>query len=318
MSYNRAAEVDRKFVAFLEGGVEDRAPVRAHPFLTNDKLVELVESQMICRHLDLKARLLRAEDAAYYTIASCGHEGNVVLGDLVRHTDPAFLHYRSGAAMVQRSRQVEGIDIIRDVLLGLCVSSEDPISGGRHKVFGSVPLWVPPQTSTIGSHLPKAVGAALAIERNKRLKFDLPIPEDSIVLCTLGDASVNHSTAQGAFNAAAWLAYQRLPLPILFVCEDNGLGISVQTPPNWIEASMRQRPGFTYVQGDGLNLLDAYEAAKHAVDLCRALRQPVFLHLKVTRLMGHAGSDVEHEYHSLEQIEANEARDPLLGSSTLR
>jgi 2-oxoisovalerate dehydrogenase E1 component len=317
LSFNRAAEVERKFVSFLKGGVDDARRPRPHPFLSNEKLAELFDSQMICRILDLKARLLRADDQAFYTIASCGHEGNVVLGDLLRHTDPAFLHYRSGAFMVQRSRQVEGIDIVRDVLLGLCVSSEDPISGGRHKVFGSVPLWVPPQTSTIASHLPKAVGAALAIERAKRVGLDLPIPDDSVVVCTLGDASVNHSTAQGAFNAAAWLAHQWVPLPILFVCEDNGLGISVETPPNWIEVSMRQRPGFTYVAGDGLDLLSAYETTKHAVDVCRALRRPVFLHLKVARLMGHAGSDVEQEYHSLAEIEANEARDPLIQSARL-
>ena len=169
MNFNRATEVDRTFVAFLEGGLEDEVEPRPHPFLSNAKLRELLDSQMICRHLDLKARLMRAEDEAYYTIASCGHEGNVGLGDLVRYTDPAFLHYRSGAAMVQRSRQIDGIDIIRDVLLGLTVSSEDPISGGRHKVWGSHSLWVPPQTSTIASHLPKAVGAALASDRLRRL-----------------------------------------------------------------------------------------------------------------------------------------------------
>jgi 2-oxoisovalerate dehydrogenase E1 component len=316
MSYDRAAEVDRKFTAFLEGGFSDARPLPpGSP--SGETLLELLESQMLCRHLDFQARKLRAEDQAFYTIASTGHEGNVVVGDLCRHTDPAFLHYRSGAAMIQRSRKVPEIDIVRDVLLGLVVSSEDPASGGRHKVWGSLPLWVPPQTSTIGSHLPKAVGAALAIERARRLGLPLLVPADSIVTCSFGDASLNHSTAQGAFNAAAWLAHQNLPLPVLFVCEDNGLGISVKTPPEWVEVSMRQRPGFTYLSADGLDLLDAHRVTRQAVDLCRSLRRPVFLHLKVTRLMGHAGSDVEREYHSLEEIEANERRDPLIASAAL-
>ncbi|RMG16143.1 MAG: MFS transporter [Planctomycetota bacterium] len=317
MNYDRAAEVDRKFVAFLEGGLEDASPLRRPADLPLEKLVELLDSQMLCRHLDFAARKLRAEDAAYYTIGSAGHEGNVVLGELCRATDPAFLHYRSGALMAQRSRKVPGIDFVRDVLLGLVVSSEDPTSGGRHKVWGSRPLWVPPQTSTIGSHLPKAVGAALAIERARRLGLPSPVPEDAIVLCTFGDASLNHSTAQGAFNSASWLAHQRIPLPLLFVCEDNGLGISVKTPPEWIQVSLGRRPGFTYVKGDGLDLLDAYEAARQAVELCRSLRRPVILHLEVTRLMGHAGSDVEQLYHSLEEIEANEARDPLIASARI-
>ena len=62
----------------------------------------------------------------------------------------------------------------------------------------------------------------------------LPIPDDSIAICSSGDASANHATAQTAFNTAAWTAYQKLPAPVLFVCEDNGIGISVKTPTDWI------------------------------------------------------------------------------------
>ena len=58
---------------------------------------------------------------------------------------------------------------------------------------------------------------------------------DSIIVCSFGDASANHSTAQGAFNTAAWTAYQNAPLPILFICEDNGIGISTKTPAGWIK-----------------------------------------------------------------------------------
>jgi 2-oxoisovalerate dehydrogenase E1 component len=43
----------------------------------------------------------------------------------------------------------------------------------------------------------------------------------------------------------------------------------------------------------------------------------VFLHLKVVRLLGHAGSDAETEYHGWEEIEAAEAKDPLLASADL-
>ena len=46
-------------------------------------------------------------------------------------------------------------------------SSEDPISGGRHKVIGSKKLNIPPQTSTIASHLPKAVGTAFSMIEQK-------------------------------------------------------------------------------------------------------------------------------------------------------
>jgi 2-oxoisovalerate dehydrogenase E1 component len=84
-------------------------------------------------------------------------------------TDMAFLHYRDGAFQVERASQVEGQDIIRDMLLSFACSTEDPISGGRHKVLGSRALTIPPQTSTIASHLPKAVGAAYSIGLAKRI-----------------------------------------------------------------------------------------------------------------------------------------------------
>src|SRR3546814_1798235 len=100
------------------------------------------------------------------------------------------------------------------MLLSFAASAEDPISGGRHKVIGSKRLAIPPQTSTIASHLPKAVGAAFSIGIARRLgRTGLPLPDDAVVLASFGDASANHSTAQGAFNAAGWAAFQGSPMP---------------------------------------------------------------------------------------------------------
>lgn len=293
------------------------------PGVTGKLLVELFESQVTSRLLDLEARDLRKIGKGYYTIGSSGHEGNVVLGRFARFSDPAFLHYRAGALMVERARQVAGQDPIRDTILSFMASSLDPISGGRHKVWGSVPLCVPPQTSTIASHLPKAVGAALAMERAKRLGIPLTfgahgaIPSDSIILCTFGDATTNHSVAQGAFNACSYAAFQKLPVPILFLCEDNGIGISVHTAPNWIETNYSNRPNLRYFACNGLDLVDAVCGASQAVEYVRTHRKPAFLHMKTVRLLGHAGTDPETEYHSLQQIEEAEARDPLLASARI-
>ena len=222
-----------------------------------------------------------------------------------------------------------------ELLLSLAASADDPISGGRHKVFGSVPWGVPPQTSTISSHLPKAIGMALAIDRVRKLhstgKHDglvthearapegragiLATARDSIVVCSFGDASLNHSTAQGALNAASWAAYQRLPVPVLFVCEDNGIGVSVRTPSGWVEARMRAMPAMDYIFADGRDLSDAYAQTKHAVDLCREKRKPVFLHIATERVWGHAGSDADGEYRHKEDIARAEDNDPVLVSA---
>lgn len=329
---NRAEVVDRNFINFCKQykggcGMTPRRPLddpydRDRP-VSGRVLRELFESQIISRQLDLAARDLRKAGKGYYTIGSSGHEGNVVLGRLCRHSDPAFLHYRAGAIMAERYRQCPQLDGIRDSLLSLMASALDPISGGRHKVWGSVPMCVIPQTSTIASHLPRAVGAALALERAKRL--NLPpicgdfgeVPRDAIMLCTFGDATTNHSVAQGAFNLCSYGAFQRLPVPILWVCEDNGIGISVHTAPNWIETNYSNRPGLQYFAADGLDLVDAYTVAEQAVEYVRTSRRPAFLHMKVVRLLGHAGTDPETEYHTLAHIEADEARDPLLTSAKL-
>ena len=83
----------------------------------------------------------------------------------------AFLHYRSAPFFIERSKQLPGTTPIYDMALSFMASSEDPISGGRHKVIGSKKLNIPPQTSTIASHLPKAVGTAFSIDRAKDLNI---------------------------------------------------------------------------------------------------------------------------------------------------
>ena len=321
---NRAKICDVNFVEFVKAwnGQKDARPAPDEPVLEGSALDargfrELFESQMISRHLDLMARVLRVQNKVFYTIGSSGHEGNAMVARATRHTDPAFLHYRSGGFMAERFRKLPGMDPIMDSALSFAASAEDPASGGRHKVWGSKPLWVLPQTSTIASHLPKALGTAIAIEAGKRLRTGLPIPDDSIAICSFGDASANHATAQTAFNAASWTAYQKLPAPVLFVCEDNGIGISVKTPNDWISASFRNRPDLDYFYADGLDLASGYADVVKAVDHCRKTRRPTFLHLRTTRIMGHAGTDFEIEWRSFEELCAVEASDPLLRSAAI-
>jgi 2-oxoisovalerate dehydrogenase E1 component len=321
---NRAEICDVNFQEFVRGweGGADTKPAPGEAILDGSALDargfrELFESQLISRHLDLMARVLRVQNKVFYTIGSSGHEGNAMVARLTRHTDPAFLHYRSGGFMAERFRKLPGMDPIMDSALSFAASKDDPASGGRHKVWGSKPLWVLPQTSTIASHLPKALGTAVAIEQAKRIGHQLPIPDDSIAICSFGDASSNHATAQTAFNAAAWTAYQKLPAPVLFVCEDNGIGISVKTPEGWVARNFRDRGDLDYFYADGLDLAGGYGDVQAAVEHCRRTRRPTFLHLRTTRIMGHAGTDFEIEWRSIDELCAVEAGDPLLRSAAI-
>ena len=293
--------------------------------LQNWELLDLFDSQMKSRLLDFCSRKLRARDEAYYTIGSSGHEGNAVFGKVFRADDMAFLHYRSCAFLIQRSKQQPGETPLFDILLSFAASSRDPVSGGRHKVLGSRTLMVPPQTSTIASHLPKAVGAAHSIGIRKGQTSPTGVHEiqegilssDGVIVCSFGDASSNHSTAQGAINTACWASYQNSPMPIVFICEDNGIGISVRTPQGWIAANFGNRPGLKYFYCDGLNLLDTWKTSLAAADYARTHKKPVFLHCRTVRLTGHAGTDAEIGYRSQQEIEAIEGQDPLLHSVRL-
>lgn len=306
-------------VHFLETAASLKPPDAPAPPgpVDGDRLLELFDAQLGSRHLDLAARWLQAQGHGFYTIGSAGHEGNAAVAAALRPDDPALLHYRSGAFFLERARQVPGGDPLRDVLLGLVAAADEPIAGGRHKVFGSHRLHVVPQTSTIASHLPRALGVAFAIERAARLGVETPWPRDAVTVCSFGDASANHSTAAGAVNAAINSGYQGLPLPLLLVCEDNGIGISVRTPPGWIHAAYGSRPGLAYFHADGCDLADACAVASLAAAWVREHRRPAFLHLRTVRLMGHAGSDVESSYRTPAELAAGLDRDPLLGTARL-
>jgi 2-oxoisovalerate dehydrogenase E1 component len=292
-------------------------PLAPGSSLTAARLGRVFDAQLGSRHLDHGARWLRARGEGFYTIGSSGHEANALVAAVLRPTDPALLHYRSGAFYLARAAQVPGHDGIRDVLLGLLASADEPIAGGRHKVFGHPALAVIPQTSTIASHLPRAMGVGFAIGRARRLGLTTRWPHDAIVVTSFGDASLNHSTAQGALNAAAYTAYQGLAMPVLFVCEDNGWGISVPSPPGWIEASLAGRPGLRYERADGTDPVGVHDVAEELVDQVRATSRPAVLHLRTVRFGGHAGTDVEAAYRAAVGIRADVPRDPLLATARI-
>ncbi|WP_203900533.1 thiamine pyrophosphate-dependent enzyme [Virgisporangium aliadipatigenens] len=285
------------------------APVRAGTGLSGERARQLFDAQLASRHLDLAARWLRSFDEGYYTIGSSGHEGNAAVAAALRPGDPALLHYRSGAFYCARAAQLPGTDPLRDVLRGLVASAKEPIAGGRHKIFGSAELQIIPTTSTIASHLPRAVGLAFAVARDG--------DTDTVVVASFGDASVNHATATAALNTVGWYAHRGEKLPLLMVCEDNGLGISVRSPEGWVAATLRARPGIRYFEADGCDLAATYDAAVEATKWVRRERRPAVLHLTTVRLMGHAGADAEIGYRAAAEIEDGLARDPVVATARL-
>jgi len=314
---DRAEIVHRNLLARVAAGDLPPGPPPA-PGLAPDRAVALFRAQCLSRALDRTARVMQKAGQGFYTIGSSGHEGMAAVAEALRDDDMAFLHYRDAAFQIARAERIGGTDPARDMLLSFACSSDDPVSGGRHKVLGGAALMIPPQTSTIASHLPKAVGAAYAIGLARRHPPEhRRLAPDGIVMASFGDASVNHASAQAAFNTAGWAAWQGAPLPILFVCEDNGIGISVPTPPGWVAATLGARPGIAWHAADGCDLYAAHAAARAAVEAVRRDRKPAVLHLRTVRLYGHAGADVPETYMDRAQIAADEGNDPLLHSVRL-
>lgn len=275
--------------------------------ISAEEFDHLLKCQMTSRLIDFGGQELYRKKLGFYDLNNLGHEGLVGIAFHLKLSDPKLLHYRSGAAFVEwliRAQQ----DPIAEVL-GSIVCAKSSFSGGSHKVFGSLEASVIPQTSTIASQMPKAVGLGFAIHKAQQLKVNGRFPDDSVVFCSFGDGSFNHGSAQEAFNMIEWLKFTEHPMPILMICENNGLSISSENPPGFIESAMSKRHAFHYVKINSLDIIDTFEKSKAAVAIARESRRPVFLDIKTSRLGEHYLSKAQNEesHFSLE-------KDPVLCS----
>ena len=75
------------------------------------------------------------------------------------------------------------------------------------------------------------------------------------------------------------------------MCEDNGFGISVRTPADWIETAYANRPHLRYESVDGTDPEAVLALATELSEWVRTRRRPAFLHLRTVRFGGHAGTD---------------------------
>ena len=167
-----ADPVARVHAAFRRRVVARDLPSAAAPGAGLDAgtALELYRAQALSRALDITARDMQKAGQGFYTIGASGHEGMAPVAAALRLGDIAFLHYRDAAFQIARARQAgQGWEAIATGFLkSFACAMDDPVSGGRHKVLGARELSIPPQTSTIASHLPKAVGTAYALGLARR------------------------------------------------------------------------------------------------------------------------------------------------------
>ena len=270
------------------------------------ELVEVFEAQALSRHLDFAARWLQASGEGFYTIGSAGPRGQRRRRRCaLRPTDPALLHYRSGGFYgAAGARQVPGVTTRCATCCWLVAAADDPISGGRHKVFGHPALHIIPQTSTIASHLPRAFGLAFALGPWPRLGVRARCGPTTPSWCaSFGDASVNHSTAPGAFNATAYRPPRARRARCCWSARTTAGASACRRPRAGWRRPCAPRPASTTLRRRRRPGRGAAPPRSAPSMTCAGRRRPVVLHLRTVRLFGHAGSDAELAYRTPREID---------------
>jgi len=152
----------------------------------------------------------------------------------------------------------------------------------------------------VAGGIPIAVGAAQGL----RL-----LGSDAVVCCFFGDGAINRGPFLEGLN---WAALYRLP--VLFVCEDNGVAAftraeSVTAGPG--VTARAEALGVPAMSVDGNDALAVDSAAAGLVAEVRAGGGPRLLHATTYRLMGHTSTDPA-AWREAGEVEAARAEEPLL------
>lgn len=246
---------------------------------------------LLIRAGDVREERLLRQGVGWFQIPCLGHEALAALAWSLAPQDLLFLYYRDRALM--QSRGVSPLEIARDQL-----ATGKSSSGGRMMpLHGSYRrLGIFPPIGPTGSQCLPAVGAAWAMKLSKK---------HNVVLCTIGDAS----TRQGEFYEAVTMAVQD-QLPIVFVVEDNGFGISTRT-----EGQLPFRLGIfaptLHWHVDGRYVAMVERAGEAAIAKARRGDGPSILWIELDRIGSHTHSDDQRVYRSPEEIARLKTRDPV-------
>ena len=270
-------------------------------------LVHLLHCMFESRAGDEREGILLRQGKGWLQVSAAGHEALAGLALHLRPEDCLFPHYRDRALMLARGMSTE--QLAKDYFACAGSSSEgrnlpSHVSCRRSNVFSIA--------SPTGSQCLPAVGYAWGIRLLAEGTLACPgrheqggEPKTPIVLCALGDAA----TRQGEFYEAVCFALQER-LPIVFVVEDNGYGISTPT-----ERLVPLRLG---VFGDDyvvrLNARDVAEVLRfggQAISKAREGGGPTILWCELDRLSSHTSSDDHRTYRPAKEIESLAGSDPI-------
>src|SRR5216110_3437574 len=261
------------------------------PELTREEKLRLLTILLESRHGDLREQNLNRQGKGHFHVSGMGHEALAAISIQMQEDDYIVPFYRDRALVLGRgvSSQQLAIDYF---------AKAKGESHGRqmpsHYSCAEKHIWSVPTPT--GSQLLPACGIAWSIKLDAK---------KAVVVATVGDAA----TRQGDFYEAICFAKEK-KLPLLFVVEDNGYGISSPTRKINPRALDVVQPN-DWRELDGANVGETYEEAAQALGHMRAGKGPVFFWVMMERLSSHTSSDDQKLYRSAEELKRCAECDPL-------
>src|SRR5438034_5160461 len=261
------------------------------PEPTREEKLRLLTILLESRHGDLREQNLNRQGKGHFHVSGMGHEALATISIQMQEDDYIVPFYRDRALVLGRgvSSQQLAIDYF---------AKAKGESHGRqmpsHYSCAEKHIWSVPTPT--GSQLLPACGIAWGIKLDGK---------NAVVVATVGDAA----TRQGDFYEAICFAKEK-KLPLLFVVEDNGYGISSPTRKINPRALDVVQPN-DWRELDGANVGEMYELTAKALAHIRAGKGPVFFWVMMERLSSHTSSDDQKLYRSAEELQALEKCDPL-------
>src|SRR5881398_1065178 len=261
-----------------------------HALSKQDKL-RLLATILESRHADLREQNLNRQGKGHFHVSGMGHEALAAISFLMEPDDYIVPYYRDRGLILGRGMTTRE--------LGLeYFAKRNTGSGGRqmpsHYSNANLHIWSVPTPT--GSQLLPACGIAWGIKLDGK---------NNLVVTTVGDAA----TRQGDFFEALCFAAEK-KLPMLFLVEDNGYGISMPTRKNNpLALNVLQPDNWRRIEGQDVQ--QVYDATAEAFEKIRAGAGPFFFWIRMERLSSHTSSDDQKLYRSAEELEALEKSDPL-------
>ena len=158
-----------------------------------------------------------------------------------------------------------------------------------------------PMSITVGSHLPHAVGAAMAFKY---------LEQKNVSVVYFGDGATSEGDFHEAMNFAG--VYKS---PCIFICENNQWAISVPVKEQTASQTIAQKAiayGFPGIQVDGNDLFSVYKATSEAVARARNGEGPTLIECFTYRIADHTTSDDSKRYRSENEVREWEKKDPII------